>query len=67
MGCLGGKSDDGFGGIWWIIILILLFFCFCNNDSNFLSDIFEGCDTLVVIAIILLVISLCDCNNSCTD
>lgn len=62
MGCFGGGSN-GFG-CEWLIILALLFFCFCNGDSGILSDLFDDCD-LVWIAIILLLLFLCNRENCC--
>ncbi len=63
MGCFGGNSD-GFGGI-GIIILLFFLLCFCNNGSGIFSDLFEDCG-LVWIAIILLLLFLCN-NDNCND
>lgn len=66
MGCFGG-SNSGFG-CEWLIILAIVFFCCCNNGSGCLSDLFDDCgDTLIWIAIILLLLYLCgnDCDSDC--
>jgi hypothetical protein len=65
MGCFGGSKNDFFGGSGIIVILIILFL-FCSGGSDIFSDLFEHCDILVVIAIILLVLSLCNGSN-CHD
>lgn len=66
MGCFGGgKCDSGFG-CEWLIILAILFFCFCNGDNGFLSDLFDN-DCLVWIAIILLLLFVCGNGDKCCD
>lgn len=67
MGCFGGGKDDCSGGFGceWLIILAILFFCFCNGSSGIFSDLFEDC-SLVWIAIILLLLFLCN-NDECSD
>ncbi len=65
MGCFGGNSN-GFG-CEWLIILAIIFFCCCNNGSSGLSDLFDDC-TLVWLAIILLLLFICNsdnCNEDC--
>jgi len=68
MGCFGGgKSGESGFGCEWLIILAILFFCFCNGSNNFFSDLFgsDNC-ALVWIAIILLLLFLCN-NDDCED
>ena len=65
MGCFGGSGSNGFG-CEWLIILAILFFCFCNGDNGILSDLFDDC-TLVWIAIILLLLFVCNNKDVCTD
>jgi|GEM_PF-1872803 len=70
MGCFGGGKDgsgSGFG-CEWLIILAIFFFCFCNGSSGFLSDIFgSDNDWLVWVAIILLLLFLCNNNEESCD
>lgn len=67
MGCFGGcKSGDSGFGCEWLIILAILFFCCCNGDSGILSDLFDDC-TLVWIAIILLLLFVCNNKDECND
>jgi hypothetical protein len=67
MGCFGGgKSCDSGFGCEWLIILAILFFCFCNGSSGFLSDLFDDC-SLVWIAIILLLLFVCNNKDECDD
>ena len=65
MGCFGGGSGTNGFGIEMLIILAILFFCFCNGDNGILSDLFDDC-TLVWIAIILLLLFVCN-NNECSE
>lgn len=68
MGCFGGKGScsDGFG-CEWLILLAILFFCFCNGDNGIFSDLFEDCDWLVWLAIILLLLYVCNKKDECCD
>ena len=63
MGCFGGSSN-GFG-CEWLIILAVLFFCFCNGDHGFFGG--DDCDWLVWVAIILLLLFLCNREDECCD
>ena len=63
MGCFGG-SNGCFGSQWLIILVVIFFLIFCNNGSD-ISDIFNDCG-LVWIAIILLLLFLCN-NDNCED
>ncbi|QNU67562.1 hypothetical protein EHE19_003330 [Ruminiclostridium herbifermentans] len=70
MGCFGGsKSCDGGIGCEWLIILAIIFFCCCNGSSSgCLSDLFNDCDWLIWLAIILLLVYLCCCReDGCCD
>ncbi|WP_024833046.1 hypothetical protein [Ruminiclostridium josui] len=64
MGCFGGSN--GFDW-WWIIILLIIIFCCCGNDGFFGgSDFFNGdCEWLVCLAVILLVLFLCNSGDCC--
>ncbi|MHB8064414.1 MAG: hypothetical protein ACYDG2_17580 [Ruminiclostridium sp.] len=69
MGCFGGKgSCSGGFGCEWLIILVIFFLFFCNGDDGFLSNIFgSDCDTLVWIAIILLLLFVCNNREESCD
>ena len=70
MGCFGNGKGSGCcfdGGWWWIIILAVLFFIFCNDDCGCFSNIFEGCDWLVWLAILLLIIFISGDHGECCD
>ncbi len=69
MGCFcGGGSKSGGFGCEWLIILAILFFCFCNGSNGIFSDLFgSDCDWLIWVAIILLLLFLCNNNDDCCD
>ncbi len=61
MTCFGGRSDGI--GCEWLIILAALFFFFCNGDNGFFGG--SDCDWLIWVAIILLLLFLCNCEDEC--
>ncbi|AEY64673.1 hypothetical protein [Clostridium sp. BNL1100] len=68
MGCFGG-SDNCFSWL-WIIILLIIIFCFCGGDNGFFggtSDLFDNCEWLVVLAVILLIFFLSNDGDHCCD
>ena len=69
MGCFGGGKSSGGFGCEWLIVLAIIFFCCCNGSNGFgcFSDLFEDCDWLIWLAIILLLLYLCNCSDECCD
>ena len=64
MGCFGGGNNGNGFGCEWLIILAIVFFCCSGNGSNgFLSNLFDDCDWLIWVAIILLLLYVCNNNN----
>ena len=67
MGCFGKGGSCSSFGCEWLIILAIFFFIFCCDDNSCLSGIFDDCDWLVWLAIILLVLFLAGDNDKCCD
>jgi len=71
MGCFGGGNNSNGFGYEWLIILAILFFCCSGNGSSggfgIFSDLFGDCDWLIWLAIILLLLYVCNNNDERCD
>ena len=66
MGCLGSGKDGGFGCEGLLILAAIFFFCFNGNSSSgcgLFSNLFDDCDWLIWVAIILLLLYVCNNSN----